>query len=304
MKKIITLITAIMAFSFSYGQYNVPLPNADVESSTPMTTTNDEQYTIDGMYVNEAVDGSFDETSSGLAPGEGVGGSQALKVVTQNSGSTQAWHTQFVMNQTDISGYGNADFIYSFQIKSATVPASFPIWITLRTFDEDGTEVTGNTVTNYAAGGKISSEAGVDGYTVNDMATSYQTAWNSFSIVSNTGGGKNAKFVDIRTQMSKLVNTYYIDNLSLVSSAPLLSLKSFETIGVAMYPNPVSTISYIKSNTPIENVSLYSVTGKLLLNKKIGATSYNLDVSTYPKGLYLLSVTNTKGTSTSKLIVD
>ncbi|WP_242155514.1 T9SS type A sorting domain-containing protein [Aestuariivivens sediminis] len=303
MKNIFTLIMAIMAFSFSHGQYNVPLTNADVESNTPMTTTNNVQYTIDGMYVNEAVDGAFDETSSGLAPGEGVGSSQALKIVTQNSGSTQSWHTQFVVNQTDISGYGNADFIFSFQIKSATVPESYPIWMTLRTFDEDGTEVTANTVTNYAAGGKISSEAGVDGYTVGDMSTSYQTAWNSFTIVPHSGGGKNAKFVDLRTQMSKLVNTYYIDELSLVSSAQL-STKSFEKIGVIMYPNPVSTISYIKSNTPIENVSLYSVTGKLLLNKKVGATSYNLDVSSYSKGMYLLSVTNTKGTSTSKLIVD
>lgn len=301
MKKKFTFITAIMAFSLSHGQYSVPLTNANVESSTPMSTSNNQQYTIDGMYINEAVDGTFDEASSGLASGEGVASSQALKVVTQSG--AQSWHVQFVMDLTDISGYGDADFVFSYKIKSAAVPESFPIWITVTTFDEDGNNVTANTVTNYSAGGKISSGAGIDGYTVNDMATSYQTAWNSFSIVSNTGVGKNAKFVDIRTQMSKLANTYYIDDLSLLSSAPL-SIKSFEKIGVNMYPNPVSTFSYIRSNTPIENVSLYSVTGKLLLDKKVKTNEYQLDVSSYSRGMYLLSITNTIGTSTSKLIVD
>lgn len=303
MKKKITLTLAFMAFFCSYGQYNVPLTNADLESSTPMTTTDDVKYTIDGMYINEAVAGAFDETSSGLAPGDGVAGSQAFKVVTQNSGSTQSWHTQFVVNQTDISGYGNADFTFSFQIKSATTPTQYPIWITLKTFDEDGADVTANTVANYSNGGKITAAVGDPVNTYNDMAAGYQTAWNTFTIVSNSGGGKNAKFVDLRVQMSKEVNTYYIDNLSLASSATL-SIKSFEKIGVSMYPNPVSSFFNIKSSSSIENISLHSLTGELLLTKKANSNEFQLDVSSYSKGMYLLRVTNTKGTSTSKLLIN
>lgn len=303
MKQIFTLLFTIVAFSISFGQYNVPLTNADVESSTPMTTSDNVKYTIDGMFVQEAVAGSFDEASSGLAPGAGVGGSQALKIVTETTGSTASWHTQFAVNQTDISGYGSSDFVFSFQIKSATTPASYPIWIVLRTFDANGTEVTSNTVTNYSAGGKISAAVGDPTNTWNNMATAYQTAWNTFSIVPNSGGGNNAKFVDLRVQMSKFVNTYYIDNVSLTSSAAL-GINEFKSNGLSMYPNPASHYSTIKSETPIKNIEIYSLTGKMVFDKTINNREYNLDVSTYSKGLYFLHVMNDKGRSTTKLIVD
>ena len=49
-----TLITAIMTFSISYGQYNVLLTNSDVESSTPMTTVDNVKYSIEGMCINNS----------------------------------------------------------------------------------------------------------------------------------------------------------------------------------------------------------------------------------------------------------
>lgn len=303
MKKITFLILSLISYTYSIGQNNVPLTNADIESPTPMTTTNNVKYAIDGMYINEAVNGSFDETNSGLAPGQGEGSSQALKVVTQNSGSTLSWHTQFVLDQVDISAYGSGDYTYSFRIKSATTPAAYPIWITLRTYDEDGTEVTANTVTNYSAGGQITSDAGVPGSTVGDMATAYQTAWNTFTIISNSGGGKDAKFLDLRVQMSKEVNTYYLDNVALQTTATL-STKEFERLGVRMYPNPANSYSYIKSETNLENIALYSVTGKLVMNKAVNSRDYQLDVSSLARGLYLLNIQNSKGTATTKLVVN
>lgn len=303
MKKITLLFITLISYTYSSGQNMVPLTNADIESTNPMTTSNNVQYTIDGMFINEAVDGAFDETTSGLALGEGEGGSQALKVVTQNSGSTEAWHTQFVLNQVDISGYSSGDYIYSFKIKSATTPGSYPIWMTLRAFDEDGVNVSANTVTNYANGGQISTDAGVPGYTVGDMATSYQTAWNSFTIVPNSAGGKDAKFLDLRVQMAKEVNTYYVDNVALQTTATL-STKEFRQLGLSMYPNPSNNFSNIRSETPLKNISLYSVTGKLVFNQYVDSKDYQLDVSSFAKGLYLLKISNLKGSSTAKLVVN
>lgn len=294
MKKKITLTLAFMAFFFSYGQYNVPLTNADFESSTPMTTTDDVKYTIDGMYINEAVDGAFDETSSGLAPDEGVGGSQAFKIVTQDSGSTLSWHTQFYTDRVDISGYGMGDFTFSFKMKAANVPAGYPIWMIINTYDEDGAKISGETLYNYTNGGAAQ-------YWL--MADDYQEASIPFSIQANSGGGKNAKFVELAVQMSKYTNTYWIDDLSLASSMSL-SLEEFKNIGLSMYPNPATNFTTIKSVTTINNISVYSVTGKLIFNKTIDKREYNLDVSSFSKGMYLLSVSNDKGKSTTKLIVD
>jgi len=305
MKKIFTLTLTIFSLSLSYGQYNVPLPNANVESNTAMSASGS-KYSIDGMYVVEnANSDSFDEVNSGLAPTFGVGGSQAFKVITKNGNGVNGvlgWHCQFAANLVDISNYGNADFIYSYQIKSTSTPAAFPIWMVLIARDEDGIDVTANTV-NYTLGGNISSGAGVAGYTVGQMATDYQTAWIAFTIKSNTGGGKNAKTVDLRTQIAKYADTYYIDNLSLTSSLPQLSVKSFEKIDVNMYPNPASSFTTIKSNSGLKNISLYSMLGKRVFNKDVNTNEYQLDLSTFTKGMYMLSVSNAKGKSTTKLVV-
>lgn len=299
MKKIITLFFAILA-TFAYGQYNVPLTNANVESTNPMAS-NGQIHSIDGMFVQEAVDGSFDEANSGLATGEGVGGSQAFKIVTQNNGSTLSWHTQFAVNQTDISGYGNADFSFSFQIKSASAPTTYPIWIVVRAFDEDQVNVSANTLVNYANGGKISASVGDPTNSYLTMNTGYQTAWITFSIAQNNSG-KNAKFIDVRVQMAKEVNTYYIDNLSLQSSAPL-STKSFEAINVKMYPNPTNSSTFIKSDSSIENITIYSLSGKLIMNENLNSNEYRLNTSSFAKGVYFLGITNSKGKSYTKLIV-
>jgi len=87
-------------------------------------------------------------------------------------------------------------------------------------------------------------------------------------------------------------------------SAGSLSVEDLNINGINMFPNPVSDISVIRSDTPLNNIALYSLTGKTIFNKNINSNEYQLDVSSYSKGMYLLSVTNTKGTSTSKLIVD
>lgn len=300
MKKTITLFLAIIA-TFTYGQYNVPLANANVESTNPMTS-NGQIHSIDGMFVQEAVDGSFDEANSGLAAGQGVGGSQAFKIVTQSNGSTLSWHTQFAINQTDISGYGNADFSFSFQLKSASAPTTYPIWIVVRAFDEDQVNVSANTLANYTNGGKITAAVGDPTNTFLTMNTGYQTAWITFSIIPNNGSGKNAKFIDVRVQMAKEVNTYYIDNLSLQSSAPL-STKSFEANNVKMFPNPTNSSTLIKSDSNLENITIYSLSGKLIMNENVNTNEYRLNTSSYAKGVYLLSVTNSKGKSTSKLVV-
>ena len=302
MKKNITLLLALTAFTISYAQYTVPLTNADVESSTAMSS-NGQIHSIDGMFVQEAVDGAFDEANSGLAASEGVGSSQAFKIVTTNNGSTLGWHAQFVSDRIDISGYGNADFSFSFQLKSQSAPASYPIWIIIRTFDEDGVNVSTETLANYTNGGKITAAVGDETNTFLDLATGYQTAWNTFSVVDNTGSGKNAKFVELRVQMAKEVNTYYIDNLSLQSSAPL-STKSFEQIGVDMYPNPASSTTVIKSTSGLKKISVHSLSGQLLLDEKISTNQYNLNVSSFAKGVYFLGVTNEKGKSVTKLLVN
>ena len=86
-------------------------------------------------------------------------------------------------------------------------------------------------------------------------------------------------------------------------SAGSLSVEDLNINGISMFPNPVSEISTIKSESVLRNITLYSMTGKAILNKNIESKDYQLDVSNLPKGMYLVAIANDIGISRTKLIV-
>jgi len=292
MKKITLLILAFLAFSFSFSQTDIPLVNGDIESNTPMTSEDNKTYTIDGMYIfeNTASD-IFDEANSGLAPGEGIDGSQALKSTIHNAAGATA-NVVLATDMVDISSHGLGNYTYKIFIKSQTLPATRPIWMVYFAFDEDLTSVPA-TIEKIDNGGTI---------TWQDLPNGFTEASVSINLINNPSG-KDAKFLRLAVQHAREDNTFWFDNITLTGPAPL-SLKELKSIGVSMYPNPARDSSILKSESVINSVELYSLTGKLIFNKSIDAREYNLDVSSYSKGMYLLSVTNDKGKSTTKLIVD
>ena len=160
-------------------------------------------------------------------------------------------------------------------------------------FDEDGTNVTSQTLTKNNGGGTVSWQ---------DLAAGFQEAYSDFSI-SDNASGKNAKYVELRLQHARENNTFWFDDFSLSSSVPL-STKSFEQIGISMFPNPASLSTTIKSAAGLKNITLHSLSGQLLLDEKISTNQYNLNVSAFAKGVYFLGVTNEKGKSVTKLLVN
>jgi hypothetical protein len=92
--------------------------------------------------------------------------------------------------------------------------------------------------------------------------------------------------------------TYYaVDNLGSCPSDPFevtvsLNLGIFDLNKAALnyYPNPVSNQLYIENTSIIESVSVYSMTGQLLLQKECKEKSTSLEVSHLPKAMYLVKV--------------
>ncbi|MEL7003484.1 MAG: M4 family metallopeptidase, partial [Bacteroidota bacterium] len=68
-----------------------------------------------------------------------------------------------------------------------------------------------------------------------------------------------------------------------------------------LYPNPVSDVLNIQSLDDIENVKIYSVTGTLMNNSKLGESG-KLDVSKLKPGVYLIHVQTTQELFTHKFI--
>lgn len=74
-------------------------------------------------------------------------------------------------------------------------------------------------------------------------------------------------------------------------------------MGIRIFPNPATTHTTISSETTIESVALYGLSGDLISNIKVQAQEFHYDLTPFSKGLYLLRVTNQKGTSSSKLVI-
>jgi len=94
--------------------------------------------------------------------------------------------------------------------------------------------------------------------------------------------------------------TVYIDNFYFWK-APL-SLNTFDTPKIKMYPNPTSSVFTIEANDVIENVSLYNVLGQEVLVRNSNGNSVTLDVANLQTGVYVVKTMIGGVTATSRLV--
>ena len=89
---------------------------------------------------------------------------------------------------------------------------------------------------------------------------------------------------------------------------PLLIFKNFaldvpenDELNMAVFPNPVSNTLFISSeNIQIEKISVYSISGKQVLDDSNFENS--LDVSSLSEGIYFLEISSPEGKSIQKFI--
>ncbi len=71
---------------------------------------------------------------------------------------------------------------------------------------------------------------------------------------------------------------------------------------LAVFPNPSSSLVYIKSNTEIENLQIFNLQGKLLKQSQPQKDMLEIDISNLPTGIYMLRISNGIQTYQEKLI--
>lgn len=87
--------------------------------------------------------------------------------------------------------------------------------------------------------------------------------------------------------------------LKVNSTASTLATAEVKKITFSIYPNPVTDILYIKTQEKVVHVAVYDASGKIV------NTQYNngqVNVSTLPKGIYILKATTDKAVYQQKLI--
>ena len=71
-------------------------------------------------------------------------------------------------------------------------------------------------------------------------------------------------------------------------------------VNISIYPNPVSDHLNIMSNKSIDEISIYSAEGKLI--QTIEGNTTQINISTYPSGVYLVNVYSGNVSKTQKII--
>ena len=88
-----------------------------------------------------------------------------------------------------------------------------------------------------------------------------------------------------------------------ISNSTVLASESFSsTNAITIYPNPVSNMLTIQSDTPINNFSIYDVLGNLIFRSNEKGNTIKVDCSGYARGIYFLSIDNGSGVAARKII--
>lgn len=112
------------------------------------------------------------------------------------------------------------------------------------------------------------------------------------------GNGFYLKLRDLNLDNS-LASSWEASNDILVSAPEPPALNN-----LSLYPNPVSDILNINAGTEIISVSIYDITGRLILSKACHEEQCPVSMRNMEKGVYIVQVTTISGTFIEKIIKD
>jgi len=123
------------------------------------------------------------------------------------------------------------------------------------------------------------------------------TAKNPPAITYNTPGTYNVKLVVTNGFGSNtLTKTNYIH-------VGGVGINELQQNAVSVYPNPVKDIMTVQANSSIKEISLYNITGQLVLNQVVNSTKVNVTTTGLSTGIYSLKAILDNGIVTKKIVI-
>lgn len=135
----------------------------------------------------------------------------------------------------------------------------------------------------------------------NEMATETDLEY-FFQINNQCAPGTSASITTEAGQAYYLfvVNTGGVTDITI--DGTLLGVNDNTLEGFTYYPNPADEVLNLSSVESIDQVVVYNLLGQQIINRKIDATSTQLDVSSLATGAYLMQVSVNGQTGTYKII--
>ena len=111
------------------------------------------------------------------------------------------------------------------------------------------------------------------------------------------GGNTSGRSV----QITDLVGDFTIE----VADSATLSIEDNETkTEIQLFPNPATTEVNIHTNSVVDKITLFDVSGKqVLVIKPANTNDYKLNLKDFSKGLYFVQIQNKNSTINQKLLI-
>lgn len=95
-------------------------------------------------------------------------------------------------------------------------------------------------------------------------------------------------------------NEMYIDDITMATG--IIGIEDFTADKFSVYPNPVKDMLNIKSSASVDNVTVYDILGKVVLQENPGKISPAINMSGLASGSYLVKVTIGNSSKTVKVL--
>jgi hypothetical protein len=87
-------------------------------------------------------------------------------------------------------------------------------------------------------------------------------------------------------------------NIDTTSSISQVDIKD----AVTLYPNPASNKLYLASSFGINKIEVFNIMGQKLKEDEVNCSNYNLNISNFVKGNYIIKIITPRGTTEKKFI--
>lgn len=134
------------------------------------------------------------------------------------------------------------------------------------------------------------------------------STWTSFEYDETVTG--NSDLIHLSFQIAQgafpeAEGEFLLDNVAVTlldANGDTLSVYEIETPQFITYPNPLQNTLNIKGTTDVENVSIYDLMGRNVLNATPNNSEFSLDVSQLNKGVYMVQLKAGDKETTLKIV--
>ena len=263
------------------------------QNGSPLVATGDDHFAIGKSGVNGVVSLGDGGTATLTFAYGIVNGPGPDFAVFENAFNNDFLELAFV----EVSSNG-VDFV--------RFPAISEIQDTLQTDPFGNTNAT----EIYNLAGKYRSQYGTP-FDLDDLTdtTNINLNWISHVRIVDVVGSINEAYATFDVNGRKINDPFPtdfpsggfdLDAVGVINESPV-SIQESERLIFTIYPNPARDQVQVTLNNPYQHeISVFSISGQLILNFNVSSSKSNIDIADWPSGVYLLKI----GNQIEKLIVE